>query len=98
MLSQPCLSSRLVRKLGAIVLALSAISTLHAQSVTAPTDSQDPVSIDQTWQRASSKYDGARAALLKEVDRADHQGPFRPDWESLQKYEVPEWYRDAKFG
>ena len=26
------------------------------------------------------------------------QGPFRPDWESLQKYEVPEWYKDAKFG
>ena len=27
-----------------------------------------------------------------------HQGPFRPDWESLQKYEAPEWYKDAKFG
>jgi alpha-L-fucosidase len=25
-------------------------------------------------------------------------GPFRPDWESLEKYEVPEWYQDAKFG
>jgi alpha-L-fucosidase len=28
----------------------------------------------------------------------DNQGPFRPDWESLQKYNVPEWYKDAKFG
>ena len=28
----------------------------------------------------------------------DQQGPFRADWESLQKYEVPEWYKDAKFG
>jgi len=28
----------------------------------------------------------------------DHLGPFRPDWESLQKYEAPDWYRDAKFG
>src|SRR5664279_543958 len=98
MLSQPWLSSQLLRRLGAIGLALSAISTLQAQRVTAPTDSQDPVSIDQTWQRASSKYDAARAALLKEVDSADHQGPYRPDWESLQKYEVPEWYKDAKFG
>src|SRR5271165_7558859 len=98
MLSQPWFSSQLLRILGAIVLGLSAISILHAQSATAPTDYQDPASIDQIWQRASSKYDAARAALLKEVDSTDHQGPFRPDWESLQKYEVPEWYRDAKFG
>jgi alpha-L-fucosidase len=35
---------------------------------------------------------------LKDVDTIDHQGPFRPDWESLQKYEAPAWYRDAKFG
>ena len=98
MLSQRWLSSQVLRILGAIVLALSTISMLHAQSATAPTNSQDPASIDQIWQRASSKYDVARAALLKEVDSADQQGPFRPDWESLQKYEVPEWYRDAKFG
>ena len=26
------------------------------------------------------------------------EGPFRADWESLQKYEAPEWYKDAKFG
>lgn len=25
-------------------------------------------------------------------------GPFKPDWESLGKYKVPEWFRDAKFG
>ena len=39
-----------------------------------------------------------RTALLKDVDSANAQGPFRADWESLQKFEVPEWYRDAKFG
>ena len=32
------------------------------------------------------------------MDSVGHQGPFRPDWESLQKYEAPEWYKDAKFG
>jgi len=87
-----------IRKLGGIVLALSALSILHAQSATSPTASQDPASIDQIWQKASSKYDAERAALLKQVDAADHEGPFRPDWESLQKYEVPDWYKDAKFG
>ena len=26
------------------------------------------------------------------------EGPFKADWNSLLEYEVPEWYRDAKFG
>lgn len=25
-------------------------------------------------------------------------GPFQPSWESLSSYQVPDWYRDAKFG
>ncbi len=25
-------------------------------------------------------------------------GPFRPEWESLESYQVPDWFRDAKFG
>jgi alpha-L-fucosidase len=90
--------SPLIRKLSVFVLALCAFSNLSAQTATAPTASQDPESIDQVWQKASSKYDSQRAALLKDVDTIDHQGPFRPDWESLQKYEAPAWYRDAKFG
>jgi alpha-L-fucosidase len=83
--------------------ALFAVVPLPAypQAVTsssAPTASRDPIEIDQVWQRASAKYDVQRAAILKEVDRKDHDGPFRPDWESLQNYQVPEWYKDAKFG
>ena len=76
-------------------------AALHSQqppSPDAPTAAQDPAVIDQAWQKASSKYDAPRAALLQEVERADYQGPYRPDWQSLQKYEVPEWYKDAKFG
>jgi alpha-L-fucosidase len=84
--------------IGAVVFVLSAFPNLCAQSATAPSASEDPVKIDQIWQKASSKYDSERAARLKEVDDADHEGPFRPDWESLQKYEAPEWYKDAKFG
>src|SRR5512134_3044312 len=26
------------------------------------------------------------------------QGKFEPSWESLKQYQVPEWFRDAKFG
>jgi alpha-L-fucosidase len=25
-------------------------------------------------------------------------GPFQPDWQSLAQYQVPDWFRDAKFG
>jgi alpha-L-fucosidase len=91
-------TAQFIRRFGAIVLALGAFTALHAQNATAPTASEDPEVIDQIWQKASSKYDAERATLLKQVDAADHEGPYRPDWESLQKYEAPEWYRDAKFG
>lgn len=79
---------------GSWALAQSAATS----NPTAPTDAQDPKQIDEAWQKASAKYDRAREAILEQVQRAGHEGPFRPDWESLEKYEVPEWYKDAKFG
>ena len=91
-------SSLLIRGFGGVVLVFSAVSVMYAQSPTAPTASEEPEKIDQIWQKASSKYDAERAGLLKGVDAIANQGPFRPDWESLQKYESPEWYQDAKFG
>ena len=91
-------SSLLIRWFGGIVLVSSAFSVVYAQSPTAPTASEEPAKIDHIWQKASSKYDAERASLLKEVDAIADQGPFRPDWESLQKYEAPEWYQHAKFG
>jgi alpha-L-fucosidase len=78
--------------------APSPVAAQAAASPSAPTAAQDPREIAEAWQRGSAKYDEPRVALLKEVDRKGHEGPFRPDWESLQKYEVPEWYKDAKFG
>ena len=89
---------RLAQNICGTVLAFCTWSLLYGQNATAPTASQDPEAIDQIWQKASSKYDTQRANLLKDVDASAHQGPFRPDWESLRKYEAPEWYKDAKFG
>lgn len=80
------------------LLVAATLSVSHAQSATAPTASEDPEVIDQIWQKASSKYDRQRGALLKEVEEVDQQGPYRSNWESLHKYEAPDWYRDAKFG
>ncbi|WP_197525536.1 alpha-L-fucosidase [Pseudobythopirellula maris] len=35
---------------------------------------------------------------LAEIDRVANRGPFKPSWESIKRFEAPEWYRDAKFG
>ena len=83
------------------IAALSIVAApclTFAQALDVPTAAEDPRAIDQTWQKASAKYDTARAAILHTVDRVNAEGPFRPDWESLQNYEVPAWYKDAKFG
>jgi alpha-L-fucosidase len=84
--------------LGAWLGAPCAANSQSVSASTAPTTSEDPAKIDELWQKASAKYDAPREVILKDVDRLAYAGPFRPDWESLQKYEVPDWYKDAKFG
>ena len=38
------------------------------------------------------------AALLLAGTLAGAEEPYQPTWESLQKHQTPEWFRDAKFG
>ncbi len=59
---------------------------------------QTPNTDDLAWQHAVAPYDAARNAILKHVDEGAAHGPFQPQWPSLQKYRVPDWYQDAKFG
>jgi alpha-L-fucosidase len=79
------------------LLPLLATASSFAQS-TAPTAGTDPVTLDRQWQAGNQKYDAQRRTVLADVDRVTQQGPFRPDFESLDTYQVPEWYKDAKFG
>ncbi len=37
-------------------------------------------------------------ASLDRVEAAIARGPFQANWPSLERYEVPSWYQDAKFG
>jgi len=37
-------------------------------------------------------------AAVKQVEAVAARGPFQPNWTSLQTYQVPKWYLDAKFG
>jgi len=98
MLSHHPLWLRLARQIGFGLAIACAVPGAQTQNAIAPTGSEDPLLIDQTWQKASSKYGAQRAVLLNEVEAVNREGRFRPDWESLQNYSVPEWYKDAKFG
>ena len=64
----------------------------------AQTTGADPASLDNIWQKSNAKYDAARKAILQRVDEQAKNGPFHTNWESLEKYQAPAWYEDAKFG
>ena len=38
------------------------------------------------------------SSVISETDEPMQTGKFGPTWESLKNYDVPEWFRDAKFG
>jgi alpha-L-fucosidase len=90
-------SSLLSASLTFALAITSANSHLSAQSTPAQSI-PDPVAIDAIWQKAERKYEPARRRILEQVDRQANDGPFRPYWESLQNYQTPAWYEDAKFG
>jgi alpha-L-fucosidase len=54
--------------------------------------------IDREWQLSVSKYAAARASILRDVDQQISAGPYYADWETLRHCEMPQWYKDAKFG
>ena len=37
-------------------------------------------------------------AYLKTIDRVIEQGPYKDSWDSLGRYQIPQWFRDSKFG
>ncbi len=65
----------------------------------APTEGRKSAAeIDREWQASVAKYDGARRAILAEVAKQAKDGPYRADWETLRQWQIPQWYKDAKFG
>jgi len=81
-----------------LVLLFGSCGWAQSADAMAPTAEMSPTAIDEVWQKATEKFDAKRAAIVKEVDEWNRKGPYRPDWESLRSYSVPDWYRDAKFG
>jgi len=94
----------LVRGLSAVLLLVSS-QLIIAQAPASPADPLAPTlgvksaaEIDREWQQSVAKFDAERNRLLAEADRQANDGPYRPDWASLMKYQQPQWYKDAKFG
>jgi alpha-L-fucosidase len=95
-----------------VILALPLVGTAQAipHPDTSPRSAQnsDPWSpthgiksaeqIDLEWQESVSKFDARRDALVKLAGAQAHDGPYRPDWETLRNKEIPQWFKDAKFG
>jgi len=62
------------------------------------TSAQTPNADDLIWQKSVQKFDEQRRSILKAVDQQAQSGPFKPSWDSLKTYKIPDWYQDAKFG
>jgi alpha-L-fucosidase len=45
-----------------------------------------------------ARHAAASGFLTEMTGHGIAQGPFQPTWDSLQTYQVPAWFRDAKFG
>ncbi|HEU5399768.1 MAG TPA: alpha-L-fucosidase [Terriglobales bacterium] len=43
-------------------------------------------------------YEQKIDAAIQKVKTTDAKGRFSPDWPSLENYQIPQWYKDAKFG
>jgi alpha-L-fucosidase len=84
------------------VLLCSSLAASHQSSTVdplAPTHGvKSAAEIDREWQASVAKYDAPRAQILAQVDQVDAEGPYQADWETLRKYQLPQWYKDAKFG
>ncbi len=79
-------------------LTLAATPRVAAQASGQMPDRRTPVELDYDWLRATEKYAPERKRLLAVVAKGKLDGPFRPDWASLQGHKTPQWYADAKFG
>jgi alpha-L-fucosidase len=90
-------SQRLYTLSLALELLLPGVAIM-AQSPSAPSVGKDPIVLDQEWQEGNSKYDNRRKVILEDVDKTIKEGPYKDNYESLDSYDVPQWYKDAKFG
>ncbi len=55
-------------------------------------------SVEQLKEKFSDDMMKRAAAANQEIDAVNTRGPWKPTWESIDRHQAPEWYRDAKLG
>lgn len=74
---------------------------MHLNLVTETYDWEPPPTVQELNDDTinTTYYDWVRGyRLVKAPNTAETAPPFEPTWDSLKRYEAPEWFRDAKFG
>ncbi len=56
------------------------------------------ISIVLVSRTAPTTADERVKAAVNKVDKMATQGPYQANWASLEQYQIPKWYLDAKFG
>ncbi len=75
-------------RVGILFAAVPALAQTSADPLAPTHDTKSADEIDHEWQASVAKYDEKRGEILSHV----------VDWETLRKFEIPRWYKDAKFG
>jgi alpha-L-fucosidase len=85
-------------RVGILFAAVPALAQTSADPLAPTHDTKSADEIDHEWQASVAKYDEKRGEILSHVVQQDFDGSYRADWETLRKFEIPRWYKDAKFG
>lgn len=101
------MTRRILVGLAAAALLIAAVGTIGfdehppASPPRRPADFK-PFRFKYSTEQLKAKFSAdqmARAAReLEEIRSVNGKGPWKPTWESIDKHQAPEWYRDAKLG
>jgi alpha-L-fucosidase len=84
--------------LNGVLASLVSIGANVGAARAAANDNTTPVQRDSQWLNATRPQLQGRLTWLNKVASGTQGGPFAPNWASLQSYEPPEWYQNARFG
>jgi alpha-L-fucosidase len=101
------MARRIVVRLVPGMLILAAVSAIRSEEGLSAVPPRRPVDFkpqhyEYSTEPLTEKFSAGQmeraAKALKEIQAVNEKGPWKPTWESLDKHEAPEWYRDAKLG
>ena len=79
-------------KLAMVALAVTAFATIALNARTT-------VAAQQDWSDFEPQdFSQHVKDSLVGIEKVAGAGPFLPNWKSLEEYQIPEWYKDAKLG